>query len=298
MGRQSLTLAVSAILVSWAVQAVAQPPRQTAPDVVVHRNLAYVADQQPRHTLDLYLPTKVDGPLPLIVWLHGGAWRVGSKEDALPRPYTAKGYAVASVNYRLSYQAVFPAQIEDCKAAIRWLRANAKKYNLDGDHMGVWGASAGGHLGALLGTSGDVKELEGQGGNLDQSSRVQCVVDWYGPTDFTQMGGFHDDPRSPESQLLGGPVQENKARAAKANPITYVSSDDPPFLIMHGDRDAAVPYHQSELLVAALKKAGVEVTFLTIKEGGHGGAGFQSRENRRRIDAFFDKHLRKRGVSR
>ena len=137
-------------------------------------------------------------------------------------PLVAKGYAVASINYRLSQHAVFPAQIEDCKAAIRWLRANAAKYHLDPDHIGVWGASAGGHLVALLGTTGGVKELEGNGGNLDQSSRVQCVVDWFGPTDLTTMGGEHDKPDSPVARLIGGPVQENKEKARKASPLTYV----------------------------------------------------------------------------
>ena len=156
-------------------------------------------------------------------------------------PLAAKGYAVASINYRLSQHAVFPAQIEDCKAAIRWLRANAAKYHLDPDHIGVWGASAGGHLVALLGTTGSVKELEGKGGNLDQSSRVQCVVDWFGPTDLATMGGSHDKPGSPESRLIGGPVQENKEKARKASPLTYVSKDSAPFLIMHGDQDNTVP---------------------------------------------------------
>src|SRR5262249_32279005 len=144
----------------------------------------------------------------------------------------SKGYAVASINYRLSQHAVYPAQIEDCKAAVRFLRANAKKYNLDPDHFGVWGASAGGHLVALLGTTGGGKELEGDGGNKEVSSKVQAVVNWFGPTDLTKMGGSHDNPDSPEAKLLGGPVQENKDKAAKANPITYVAKDAAPFLIL------------------------------------------------------------------
>jgi acetyl esterase/lipase len=231
--------------------------------------------------------------LPVIVWIHGGAWLTGSKE-ACPAvvPFVAKGYAVASINYRLSQRAVFPAQIEDCKAAIRWLRANAGKYHLDPKHVGVWGASAGGHLVALLGTSGDVKELEGNGGNLDQSSRVQCVVDWFGPTDFTRMGGSHDDANAPEARLIGGPVQENKEKSARANPITYVTKNSAPFLIMHGEEDKVVPIGQSELLDEALRKAGVECTFVRIPGNGHGGPGFASPENRKRIEEFFDKHLK------
>ena len=125
---------------------------------------------------------------------------------------------MASINYRLSQHAVFPAQIEDCKAAIRWLRANAAKYHIDADHIGVWGSSAGGHLVAMLGTTGNVKELEGTGGNLDQSSRVQCVVDWFGPTDMTTMGRQADKPGTPVAKLIGGPVQENQEKARKASP--------------------------------------------------------------------------------
>ena len=201
---------------------------------------------------------------------------------------------MASINYRLSQHAVFPAQIEDCKAAIRWLRANAAKYHLDPDHIGVWGASAGGHLVALLGTTGGVKELEGTGGNLDQSSRVQCVVDWFGPTDMATMGRQADKPGTPVAQLIGGPVQENQEKARKASPLTYVSKDSAPFLIMHGDKDNMVPLQQSEVLAEALKKAGVEVKLQVVKGNGHGGPGFNSPENRKLIEDFFAKHLKRK----
>src|SRR5262245_55893196 len=217
-----------AVMLTVVSVAAAQPPRPKPPDgTKVHRSLEYVPGGHERQRLDLYVPAKTGAPLPVIVWVHGGAWLGGSKEGGGPAlPFVGKGYAVASINYRLSQHAKFPAQIEDCKAAIRWLRANAKTYNLDPNHFGVWGASAGGHLVALLGTSGDVKDLEGDDGTPDQSSRVQAVVDWFGPTDFTKMGGSHDQPDSPEAKLVGGPVQENKEKAARANPITYVSKDD------------------------------------------------------------------------
>jgi acetyl esterase/lipase len=247
--------------------------------------------------LDLYLPEKSDGPLPLIVWIHGGAWQAGNKSGTPALPFVRRGYAVASIDYRLSQDAIFPAQIEDCKAAIRWLRAHAKEHGIDPAHIGVWGSSAGGHLVALLGTSGDVKELEGAAGNLDQSSRVQAVCDWFGPTDFCQMAAHaipgsklvHNDPKSPESRLIGGPIQENKDKVARANPITYVSKDDPPFLIMHGDRDNLVPHHQSVLLNEALKKAGVDVTFKTVEGAGH---GFGGPENTKMVEEFFDRTLK------
>ncbi len=153
------------------------------------------------------------------------------------------------------------------------LRANAAKYHLDPEHIGVWGGSAGGHLVALLGTTSGVKDFEGNGGNQDQSSRVQCVVDWFGPTELTTMGELGDKPGSVVALLIGGPAPQNKEKARKASALTYVGKDAAPFLIMHGDKDNLVPLRQSELLAAALKKAGVEVTFQVVKGNGHGGPG-------------------------
>ena len=249
----------------------ASPPEGT----VVHRDLAYMVDGHPRQKLDLYLPRQGDS-LPLIINIHGGAFRMGSKEDGVPLEYLARGYAVASINYRLSQHAVFPAQIEDGKAAVRWLRAHANEYRLDPDRFAAWGASAGGHLAAMLGTTGDTTGFD-VGSHLDQSSRVQAVVDYFGPTDFLQMdahrlphGQRHDPADSPESQLIGGPIQEHPEKTARANPITYVSPGDPPFLIVHGDQDPLVPHHQSQLLDAALKQAAVPVTFYTVQGAGHG----------------------------
>ena len=256
---------------------VGQPRAQRLPEgAVVHRDLAYVTDGHERQKLDLYLP-KEGKDLPLIINIHGGAWMGGSKEWGAPLEYLERGYAVASINYRLSQHAIFPAQIEDCKAAVRWLRAHASEYRLDPNRFAAIGSSAGGHLAAMLGTTGDVREFE-VGENLGVSSRVQAVVDNFGPTDFLQMdahrlpnGMVHDTPDSPESQLVGGPIQDNKEKVSRANPITYVTKNSPPFLICHGDSDPPVPHHQSELLVAALKKVGVPVTFYTVKGGGHGG---------------------------
>ncbi len=286
---------LAAVLASWNL--VVAQERPTAPrlplGVKVFWDLRYVEGGHERNRLDLYLPEQAEGRLPLIVWIHGGAWLGGSKEGCPAVPFVSKGYAAASINYRLSQHAVFPAQIEDCKAAIRWLRANAAKYRLDADHIGVWGASAGGHLVAMLGTTGAVKELEATGGNLDQSSRVQCVVDWFGPSDLLTMPGSHDNPGLPESRLIGGPVQENKEKARKASPVTYVSKDSAPFLIMHGDQDNLVPLSQSEELAAVLKKIGMEVTLQVIQGNGHGGPGFGSPESRKVIEEFFAKHLGK-----
>lgn len=258
------------------------PSRSRLPEgVTAMRDLEYGRAGARSLHLDLYLPEKASKALPLIIWIHGGAWRAGSKNDPVPPlPLAAEGYAVASVEYRLSQEAIFPAQINDCKAAVRWLRANAARYHLDPAKFVAWGASAGGHLAALLGASDGVAALEGDVNNLKESSGVQAVVDWYGPSDLLQIGIpesdiEHNDPGSPESQLIGGAIPENKGKAVAASPITYVSKKSPPFLILHGDKDRSVPFNQSELLDAALKKAGVDSTFIPVKGVGHGFSGPQ-----------------------
>ena len=209
--------------------------------------------------------------LPLVIFVHGGAFVVGSKDDTVPLELLSQGYAVASIGYRLGTDAKFPAQVEDGKAAIRWLRANAARFGLDPDRFAVFGESAGGYLAAMLGTTGDVKDFD-VGEHLDQSSRVQAVIDFYGPTDFLQNAAAVASAKTPEALLLGGAILENKDKAAKASAIAYVTKDDPPFLIVHGEADKLVPYNQSELLEAALKKANVPVVFHTIKGGGHGAS--------------------------
>jgi acetyl esterase/lipase len=284
--------ALAAILVSTG-SVRAQPPRLPE-GVKVLRDLAYVPGGHERQKLDLYLPEKADGPLPVVVWVHGGAWRQGSKSGCPGVFLVPKGFAVASIGYRLSQHAPFPAQIEDCKAAIRWLRANAAKYHLDPDHVGAWGASAGGHLVALLGTTGDLKELEGKDGNLKESSKVQCVVDWFGPTDFRPVAERDRNPQSVIGQLLGGPPTERKKEAALASPLAHVHKGCPPFLIMHGDQDRTVPLAASERLAAALEKAGVPVTLVKLEGAGHGGPEFRTAESRQRIEAFFTQYLKLR----
>jgi acetyl esterase/lipase len=295
----SLLIGLAAML-AWVNLAVSQerPKQPAAPklpaSVMVLPDLQYIKNGHERNRLDLYLSEKAEGQLPLIVWIHGGGWQGGSKESCPAVPFATKGYAVASINYRLSQHAVFPAQIEDCKAAIRWLRGNATKYHLDPDHIGVWGGSAGGHLVSLLGTTGGVKGFEGSGGNLDQSSRVQCVVDWFGPTDFVSWDpNFNKAVISMIAHLLGSTVQESQEKARKASPLFYVGKDAAPFLIVHGDQDNLVPLAQSQAIGEALKKAGVEVKFVVIKGSGHGGPGFTNPENSKLIENFFAKHLGK-----
>ncbi len=293
-------IATLAVLLLALPNLSAQPNRKLPADTKSETNLAY--GEHERQKLDLFIP-KSETPLPLIIWIHGGAWQNGSKDGNNPAmSFLAKGYAVASINYRLSQHAIYPAQIQDCKAAVRYLRANAKKFNLKPDAFGVWGASAGGHLVALLGTTIGNQELEGDGKHLDVSSKVQAVCDWFGPTDLLTMNKQatikgpidHDSPKSPESKLIGGPVQENKEKTLKANPLHYVSKNAAPFLIFHGDKDPLVPLPQSETFRDAMKKAGVECELVVIKDAGHGGKDFTSTENLKKTEAFFDRHLKKK----
>jgi acetyl esterase/lipase len=268
------------------------------PELKTLKDLEYARAGDKKLLLDLYLPENAARPMPLIIGIHGGAWLGGDKAGHQARRMTARGYAVASVNYRLIPEGLYPSQIEDCKAAVRWLRANAKEYGLDPDRFGAWGESAGGHLVALLGTTGATKEFD-KGENLDVSSRVQAVCDYFGPTDLLQMQAHalpdstfeHNAATSPESRLIGGPVQENKEKAARANPITFVTPSAPPFLIVHGDHDPLVPYNQSELLFEALKKAGTSVHLHIIEGAGH-GMGFGGRDIAEMVNDFFDRNLK------
>ena len=186
--------------------------------------------------------------------------------------------------------APFPAQIEDCKAAVRWLRANAGKYNLDADRIGVWGMSAGGHLAALLGTSGGVPELEGSGDNMQYSSRVQAVCDVAGPADLPAMTNLGPKRMFAIEALLGGPLEKDKAKAITASPIHYVSKDDPPFLIVHGEGDRVIPVEQSRRFYEALQKAGVNAT-LKILPVGHQAVQMDALKD---AEVFFDATLKKR----
>jgi acetyl esterase/lipase len=203
--------------------------------------------------------------------------------------YLNQGYAMASVNYRLSGEAVFPAQIEDCKAAVRWLRAHAAMYRLDPDHFATWGASAGGNLAAMLGATENIRDFD-VGENLAVSSRVQAVADFFGPADLTRLRLASMEAGSVMSKYIGGTIKDNLNKARRASPISYVTKDCPPFLIVHGDQDPIVPYTQSVLMTAALQKAGVPVTFYTVKGAKHGG--FRDPQVPVLTSAFFARYLK------
>lgn len=266
--------------------------------ITVHYDLPYVEGRHYRQKLDLYVPENSESPLPLVIWIHGGGWRRGDKGMVERQLYLLEhGFAMASINYRLSHNAKFPAQIHDCKAAIRYLRKHAAKYGLDSQRFGVWGSSAGGHLVALMGTSGDVKRLEGKLGVTGVSSRVQAVCDFFGPTDFTALRDRppnpnikSDDPlMQPIPRLLGGMVSDKKELARLASPATHVSADDPPFLIMHGDQDPLVPYQQSEILDGLLEKKGVDSTLVIVP--GHGHGFFREPTQLQHVTDFFLRTL-------
>lgn len=248
--------------------------------------------------LDLYLPPKSNTRPSLVVWTHGGGWRGGSKNKCPITWLTAHNYAIASINFRLSGQATFPALVHDCKGAIRWLRAHADEYGFDGKRVGVAGSSSGGHLAALLATTGDVKELEGDvGGNTDQSSRVQAAIDMFGMTDLfynaTVEGARCDLPDCPLYQLMGGKPSEHLAETRLASPVFNVTKDDPPILILHGteDRSLVRPF-QGRFLLDEYHRQGLDARWQLIEGAGHGGPQFADAERRRLILDLLDANLK------
>jgi acetyl esterase/lipase len=271
-------------------------------------DIAYATESEAQK-LDVYLPGEEDGPFPVILSIHGGAFKAGDKGDNQVLPMLEglkRGYAVVSINYRLSQEAIFPAQVYDVKAAVSWIRANAEQYKFNPDKIAAWGGSAGGHLSALLGTSGDVEELEDLTmGNEDQSSRVQAVVDWFGPTDFLKMDEqlkeskvknpqIHSVPDSPESELIGKNLIDAPELVRAANPETYITPDDPPFFIQHGEIDNLVPYQQSVNLASKLSAIiGEEkVTIEVFPDAGHGGPAFSTEQNINKVFVFLDQYMK------
>ena len=297
MPMPSIRAGLAAAIIAWAGIAAAQPQPGLPSNVRAELDIPYAATDNPRQRLDLYLPKKPadEAPLPLVVYVHGGGWQGGDKRGGtMLLPLVQSGeYAVASVGYRLTGEAIWPAQIHDCKAAIRWLRANAARYGIDPDRIGVAGSSAGGHLVCLLGTTAGVADLEGTLGDHDAAdSRVACVVNQFGPTDFTDIDGANDAAKGMLAKLLGGRPDQVPEAARAASPLAHVTKDDAPVLCIHGTADPLVPYSQSTKLDRACEQAGVECLLLTVEGGGHGG--FRDPQINVRTKQFLDKHLRGR----
>lgn len=222
--------------------------------------------------LDLAMPKEGKGPFPLVICVHGGAWRAGNRKQTstLMKQFAQRGFVSATISYRLVGVAKFPAQIEDCKAAVRFLRARAKKYRINPDKVGAIGFSAGGHLVSLMGVADGKAKLEGDGGNADQSSRVQAVVSFFGPTDFINKSWSEQVEKLLLVPFLGGSYKDAKKTYVKASPLTYVSKDDPPHLFFHGDKDTLVGIHHSKDMAAALKKIDVPAEVVVMEGVGHG----------------------------
>lgn len=274
-------------------------------EVTVEENVTYGKGGDTELQLDLARPAG-DGPFPAIIFIHGGGWYQGNREGYKSdiREAAERGYVAATISYRLmefdrgnkemtTATPAFPAQIHDAKAAVRWLRANAEAYHVDPNRIGVTGGSAGGHLSLLLGLTDPQSDLEGEGGNRGVSSRVQAVVNFFGPTD---MASCHDASSVAWifRLFMGGTPGEAAAAYEAASPVTYVSSDDVPVLTLHGDQDALVPIAQAKMLDERMRAAGV-IHKLVIFEGqGHGFDGEHQQKAMEAMWRFFDQHLKSR----
>ena len=242
---------------------------------IIERDIVYATNGDRKMLLDVYRP-KSDKPLPLVIWFYGGAWDWGNKDRSQPLvPMLSRGYAIAGVTHTKSKEEIFPAVINDCRAAVSFLRLNAERFNLDPSRFGAAGESSGGHLAALLATTSDTEEFLKHPVTRKASPAIQAVSPWCGPTDFLKLNDVkasqdYSNARSAPSRLLGKPIKQAPEKCRQANPITYVTKDDPPCFIVHGDRDFVVPMNQSELLHAALEKAGVPSTLHVVKGAGHG----------------------------
>jgi acetyl esterase/lipase len=293
----------------YAIQQL-QPPVNTDHIKRKFLDVPYAA-LSPAQKLDIYLPDEGEGPFPVILSIHGGAFMGCDKSDAQVIPMLEglkRNYAVVAVNYRLSWEALFPALVQDAKAAVRWVRANARQYHFDPKRIAAWGGSAGGYQSSMLGTSAGIPELEDLSlGNPDQSCRVQAVVSWYGPTNFLKMDEHltesgmlpppdfrHSEANSPESLLLGQLITEIPDKVKAANPETYINNGVPPFLLQHGVKDPVVPVQQSIEFAAKLKRVpGADRVELDIIEGAeHADPKFETSGNVRRVLDFLDKHLK------
>jgi acetyl esterase/lipase len=268
------------------------------------------ANQSPAQKLDIYFPDHIASPLPVIVSIHGGAFMGCDKSDMQVMPMLEglkRGYAVVAVNYRLSWEAIFPALVQDGKAAIRWIRANASRYGLDPQRIAAWGGSAGGYLASMLGTSSGIAELEDLNlGNEEQPCNIQAVVAWFGPTDFLKMdeqlavNGLcpqedqsHNGVNSPESLLLGQKITKIPEIVKTANPETYIRASAPPFFLQHGTKDCVVPVQQSINFATLLSKILGEnqVQLELIQDAEHADPRFEYPDNVNKVLDFLDKYL-------
>jgi acetyl esterase/lipase len=289
----------AAFLIAQPIVAQPLPPLEAPGPTPTRADIAYVPDGSHGHLLDLYMPRGVKTRMPLVIWTGGSAWLKDNGKDKagwLVPDLNRAGYAVAGVSIRTSSEVTFPGQLYDIKAAIRWLRHNARHYGFDGSRIAIMGDSSGGWATAMAAVTGDVPELEGDLGTTGVSSAVQAAIAFYPPTKFTEMDDWalrpcrislfcHDSPESPESLLIGCPIQECPHKAALADPARYISTDDPPIMILHGESDPLVPHEQGERLYQALNKDCHDAIFISLPKAGHGPAQRLLNDNIVREDA-------------
>jgi acetyl esterase/lipase len=264
---------------------------------ILHGNIAYNNDTLPKHLLDIYLPANASGKLPLVIFIHGGGWLSNDKYADMGymkktvSEIISNGFAMASIDYRFSTQAVFPAQMLDCNRAISFLYDNADKYGFDKNRFAVIGFSAGGHLASMVGLSKNNNISAFFMPGTSKSFRFKAVVDFYGPAELIMFPGA-GDAKSPEALLIGAAPLDHPDLAKTASPVTYVDKDDPPFLIIHGEKDELVSPNQSRLLSSWLRLSGVPNELIIVKDAPHFGVMFDSDEIRNKVVSFLRMQLK------
>ena len=288
-------LAFSFVLAIGSAAHAQQPPKVAVPaGVVFERDIEYANPQDQHLKLNMARPKTGDGPFPAVICIHGGGFRAGSREgyNGLIMRLAQNGYVAVTITYRLAPKFQFPAAVYDTKAAVRWVRLNAKKYHVDPDRIGVTGGSAGGHLVLFLGVTGDVKEFDGDQ-NPGPSSKVTCVVDYYGPSDFTKSYGKSVDAAEVLPLWLGGDLKTALKKHLRSSPLYWVTPNAAPTLCLHGTKDKYVHHEQSQWLVDKMNAAGVEAKLILLEGAGHGFRGADAEKAEKAMLDFFAKHLKK-----
>lgn len=279
-------------LISVAVSAT----ELNVPDsIIFERGVEYANPDGQHLQMNIAQPKAEHHHLPCVLCIHGGGFRAGNREgyNGLLIKFAERGYVAATMDYRLAPKYQYPAAVYDVKAAVRWLKANAAKYGIDPHRIGVTGDSAGGHLVQFLGVTADLKQFEGDEGNLDQSSSVACVVNRYGPSDFTKSYGKSVDAAEVLPLWLGGNLETARAKHIESSPLNWVTPSAAPTLILHGTEDKYVAYEQGVWMRDRLQACGVEVEMLTLEGAGHGFKGADAEKAEEAMFAFFEKHLKR-----
>ena len=289
MRRVSLLAGLVSLVLLWPASA-----QIRAAEIVFEEGIEYANPDNQHLQLNLARPKQAEGKLPAVLCIHGGGFRAGDRKgyDGLCKKLAERGYIAATVTYRLAPKYQFPAAVYDVKAAVRWLRANAEKYQIDPDRIAALGGSAGGHLAQFLGVTGDVKQFEGDSGNPGPSSRVACVVNYYGPSDFTKSYGKSVDAAEVLPLFLGGDLEHARHQHIIASPLNWVTPDAAPTILLHGTADQYVNYEQALWMRDRLQAAGVEVQLVTFEGAKHGLGGEYAQPAEKAALEFLGQHLK------